>query len=70
MWALVVANKGETQLWPRANIVSLIGEVDNPDGSKRTKLRPIALPETFLKQIESDAVDVMQSTSTLATPLH
>ena len=69
MWALV-ANKGETQLCPRANFVSLIGDVDNPDGSKKTKLRRIALPETFLKQIESDAVDVVQSTSTLGTPLH
>ena len=32
-------------------------EVDNPDGSKRTKLRPIALVETHLKLIESVAVD-------------
>ena len=31
--------------------------MDNPDGSKRTKLRPIALLETHLKLIESVAVD-------------
>ena len=32
-------------------------EVDNPDGSKRTKLSTIALLETPLKLIESVAVD-------------
>ena len=40
----------------RANNVPLMREVDNPDGSKRTKLRPIALLETLLKLIESVAV--------------
>ena len=52
-----LAKKAETQLWLRANIVPLIREVDNPDGSKKTKLRPIALLETPLKLIESVAVD-------------
>ena len=50
-----LANKDGTRLWLRANIVPLTREVDNPDGSKRTKLRPIALPETPLKLIESFA---------------
>ena len=31
--------------------------MDNPDGSKRTKLRPVALLVTPLKLIESVAVD-------------
>ena len=51
-----LANKAETQLWLRANIVPLIREVNNQDGSKKTKLRPIALLETHLKLIESVAV--------------
>ena len=46
MWMMGVANKVETRLWLRAKIVPLIREVDNLDGSKRTKLRPIALLET------------------------
>ena len=57
MWMMGMANKDETRLWLRANIVPLIREVDNPDGSKRTKLRPIALLETHLILIESVAVD-------------
>ena len=57
MWMMGLANKDETRLWLRANIVPLTREVDNPDGSKRTKLRPIALLETHLKLIESVAVD-------------
>ena len=52
-----LANKGETRLWLRANIIPLTREVDNPDGSKRTKLRPIALLDTPLTLIESVAVD-------------
>ena len=52
-----LANKDETRLWSCANIVPLTREVDNLDGSKRTKLRPIALLETHLKLIESFAVD-------------
>ena len=52
-----MANKAETQLWLRANIVPLIRKVDNLDGSTKTKLRPIALLETLLKLIESVAVD-------------
>ena len=47
----------ETQLWLRANIVPRTGEVDNPDGSKKTKVRPIALLETRLELIESVAMD-------------
>ena len=50
-------NRAETQIWLRANIVPLIREVDNPDGSNKTKLRPTALLESPLKQIESVAVD-------------
>ena len=46
MWMIGLASKDETRLWLGANIVPLIREVDNPDGSKRTKLRPIALLET------------------------
>ena len=57
MWMMGLANKAETRLWLRANIVPLTREVDNPNGSKRTKLRPIALLETPLKLIESVAVD-------------
>ena len=57
MWMMGLANKDETRLWLRANIVPLIREVDNPDGSKRTKLRPTAPLETPLKLIESVAVD-------------
>ena len=57
MWVMGLANKDETRLWLRANIVPLTREVDDPDGSKRTKLRPIALLETLLKLIESVAVD-------------
>ena len=55
MWMMDKANKAETQLWLRANIFPLIREVRNPDGSKKTKLRPIALLETHLKMIESVA---------------
>ena len=51
------ANRAEAQLWLKANFVPLIREVDNPDGSKKTKLRPIALLVTPLKLIESVAVD-------------
>ena len=47
MWMMGLANKAETRLWLRANIVSL----------KRTKLRPIALLETHQKLIEPIAVD-------------
>ena len=46
-----MANKAETRLWLRANIVPLKREVGNQDGSKRTTL------ETLLKLIESVAVD-------------
>ena len=49
MWALELANKVETQ--PQ------IREVDDWDGSTKTKLRPIALLETPLTLIESVAVD-------------
>ena len=52
-----LANKDETRLRLRANIVPLTREVDNPDGSKRTDLLPIALLETHLKLIESVAFD-------------
>ena len=57
MWPLKKANRAEAQLWLKANIAPLIREVDNLDGSKKTKLRPIALLETPLKLIESVAVD-------------
>ena len=57
MWMMGLANKDETRLWATCNIVPLTREVDNPDGSKRTKLRPIALLETPLILIESVAVD-------------
>ena len=53
MWTMVKANRAETQLWLRANIVPLFREVDNPDGSKKTKPRPIELLETLPKLIES-----------------
>ena len=56
-WMMGLANKTEAQLWLRVNIVPLTREVDNLDGSKRTKLRPIALLETHLKLIEYVAVD-------------
>ena len=46
-----------TQPWLRANIVPLIREVDNRDGSKETKLRLTALLKTPLKLSESVAVD-------------
>ena len=39
-----------------ANIVPLIREVDTPDGSTKTELRPIALLDTLLKLIGSVAV--------------
>ena len=32
MWMMGLANKDETRLWLRANIVPLTREVDNPDG--------------------------------------
>ena len=51
MWTLELANKDEAQLWLRANIVSQIREVDNPNGSTKSKLRPIAHLETPLKLI-------------------
>ena len=56
-WMIGLANKTEAQLWLRTNIVPLTREVDNPDESKRKKLRPIALLETPLKLIASVAVD-------------
>ena len=56
-WMMGLANKTEAQLCLPANIVPLTRKVDNPDGSKRTKLRPIALLETLLRLIESVAVD-------------
>ena len=37
MWMMVLANPTESQLWLRANIVPLTREVDNPDGTKKTK---------------------------------
>ena len=46
LWTLVLATKAEAQLWLRANLVPLVREVDNPDDSRKTKLRPIALLET------------------------
>ena len=57
MWMMGLANTAESQLWLRANIVPLTKEVDNPDGTKKTKLRPIALLETPLKLIESVVVN-------------
>ena len=57
-----LANPTESQLWLRANIVPLMKEVENPDGTKKTKLRPIALLETPLKLIESVAVDQQADT--------
>ena len=46
MWTLELANKDEAQLW-----FPLIREVDNPNGSTKAKLRPIALLETTLTLI-------------------
>ena len=46
MWTLGLANKDEAQLW-----FPLIREVDNPNGSTKSKLRPIAHLETPLKLI-------------------
>ena len=46
MWTLGLANKDEAQLW-----FPLIREVDNPNGSTKSKLRPIAHLETHLKLI-------------------
>ena len=57
MWMVGLANKGEAQLWLKANIVPLVRVVKNPDGTTMTKLRPIALLETHLKLIESITVD-------------
>ena len=57
MWMMGLANPTESQLWLRANIVPLTKEIENPDGTKKTKLRPIALLETPLKLIESVADD-------------
>ena len=57
MWMVGLANKGEAQLWLKANIVPLVREVKNHDGSTMTKLRPIALLEKNLKLIESITVD-------------
>ena len=57
MWMMGLANPTESQFWLRANIVPLTKEIENPDGTKKTKLRPIALLETPLKLIESVAVD-------------
>ena len=48
-WTLGLANKDEAQLWLGATIVPLIREVDNPDGSTKSKLRPVAHLETPLK---------------------
>ena len=62
MWMMGLANPTESQLWLRANIVPLMKEVENPDGTKKTKLRPIALLETPLKLIESVAVDQQADT--------
>ena len=49
MWR---TNKEEAQLWLRSNIFPLIREVDNSDGSTKTKLRPIALLKILLKLIK------------------
>ena len=49
MWTLGLAKKDEAQLWLGANIVPLIREVHNPNGSTKSKLRPIAHLETLLK---------------------
>ena len=38
MRTIVKANRAKTQRGLRTNIVSLIREVDNPNGSKNTKL--------------------------------
>ena len=58
MWMMGLANKDEdTTVGACQNCSAGEREVDNPDGSKRTKLRPIALLETLLKLIESVAVD-------------
>ena len=62
MWMMGLANPTESQLWLRANIVPLTKEVENPDGSKKVKIRPIALLETPLKLIESVAVDQQADT--------
>ena len=62
MWMMGLANPTESQLWLRANIVPLTKEIENPDGSKKTKVRPIALLETPLKLIESVAVDQQADT--------
>ena len=51
MWTLELANKDEAQLWLGANIVPLIREVHSPNGSTKSKLRPIAHLETPLKLI-------------------
>ena len=62
MWMMGLANPTESQLWLRANIVPLTKEIENPDGSKKMKIRPIALLETPLKLIESVAVDQQADT--------
>ena len=62
MWMMGLPNPTESQLWLRANIVPLMKEVENPDGSKKTKIRPIALLEIPLKLIESVAVDQQADT--------
>ena len=44
MWTMRKANRAETQLWLSTTIVPLIREVDNPDGSKKTKTTTDSTP--------------------------
>ena len=57
VWMLGLANRTEAQLWLKASFVPPTKEIGNPDGTKKTKLRPIALLETPLKVVESVAFD-------------
>ena len=57
MWMTGLATKSEAQLWLKVDIVPLIKDTKNVDGTTKTKLRPIALLETPMKLIKSIAVD-------------
>ena len=50
-------HRSEAQWWLKANIVPLVTEIRNADGTVEVKVRPVALLETPLKLIELVVVD-------------
>ena len=56
-WTKRLPSESEAKLWLKADIVPLVEETTNEDGSSKVKLRPVAPLETPMALRESIAVD-------------